>query len=102
MKMKNDKLNCPFCGGEVKMIAEQVDARTVAYNFVCQNLDCGSNTYFDYCDREEAIEQWNTRKPMERIVEQLEVLHELVNDNQKLAVSQATDIVRKGGVDNAG
>ena len=52
---------CPFCGGEVKIIAEQVDARTMEYQFICSNLDCHSNTYFDYCDREEAIEAWNNR-----------------------------------------
>lgn len=63
--------SCPFCGGEVKIIPEQVDARTVAYNFVCQNYDCGSNVYFDYSDREESIEAWNTRKPMEAVVAEL-------------------------------
>lgn len=56
----NEKLNpCPFCGGEVKIIAEKVDARTVVYTFVCEN--CCSGTYFDYADREEAIESWNRR-----------------------------------------
>ena len=34
----------------------------------------------------------------EKVVEQLEVLHDLVNDNQKLAVSQSIDIFKKGGV----
>lgn len=63
---------CPFCGGEVKIIPEQVDARTVTYNFVCQNGDCCANVYFDYSDREEAIEAWNTRKPMEAKVAELE------------------------------
>ena len=35
----------------------------------------------------------------EKAVDQLEVLHDLVNDNQKLAVSQSIDIVKKGGVE---
>ena len=35
----------------------------------------------------------------EKVVEQLEVLHDLVNDNQKLAVSQSIDIVKKSGVE---
>ncbi|MBR2408940.1 MAG: Lar family restriction alleviation protein [Lachnospiraceae bacterium] len=86
--------SCPFCGGEVKIIPEQVDARTVAYNFVCQNGDCCANVYFDYSNKEESIEAWNTRKPMEAKVAELEVLHDLVNMNQKLAVSQAISIVR--------
>ena len=50
---------CPFCGGEVKIHSEQVDARTVLDNFVCGK--CCANTYFDFTDREEAIEQWNNR-----------------------------------------
>ena len=50
---------CPFCGGEVKISTEQVDAVTEVYNFVCSS--CDSYTYFDYCDREESIEAWNNR-----------------------------------------
>ena len=34
---------------------------------------------------------------LEAVLSKLEVLHELVNMNQKLAVSQAIDIVRAGG-----
>lgn len=67
-----DLRSCPFCGGEVKIIPEQVDARTVIYNFVCQNGDCGANVYFDYSDKEESIESFNTRKPMEAVVVELE------------------------------
>ena len=58
--MKETKLKpCPFCGSEVKIVPEQVDARTISYNFIC--MECCSNTYFDYADREEAIESWNKR-----------------------------------------
>lgn len=35
----------------------------------------------------------------EKVVEKLEALHDLVNINQKLAVSQSIDIVKKGGVE---
>ena len=45
------------------------------------------------------IENQPTAFDTERVVEQLEVLHDLVNDNQKLAVSQSIDIVKKGGVE---
>ena len=34
---------------------------------------------------------------LEAVLSKLEVLHELVNMNQKLAVSQAIDIVKRGG-----
>lgn len=36
---------------------------------------------------------------VDRIMEQLEVLQDLVNLNQKLVVSQAIDIVKRGGVE---
>ena len=45
------------------------------------------------------IENQPTAFDTEKVVEQLEVLHDLVNDNQKLAVSQSIDIVKKGGVE---
>ena len=45
------------------------------------------------------IENAPTAFDTEKVVEQLEVLHDLVNDNQKLAVSQSIDIVKKGGVE---
>ena len=43
----------------MKIVPEQIDARTVSYNFICD--ECCSSTYFDYADREEAIEAWNNR-----------------------------------------
>lgn len=92
--------SCPFCGGEGKIVPEQVDARTVAYNFVCQNGDCCANVYFDYSDREEAIEAWNTRKPMEAVVAELEKEKENYRDyvNGKL-IRQTTATIT--GLDKA-
>lgn len=45
------------------------------------------------------IDSQPTAFDMENVVEQLETLHDLVNINQKLAVSQSIDIVKKGGVE---
>ena len=51
---------CPFCGGEVKWISG---------NIVCEKC----NLKFRYCgDFELTNKRWNTRKPMDRIVEELE------------------------------
>lgn len=53
---------CPFCGGKANF---QGNGHWIS----CE--DCLAETnYFDY--KEEAIKAWNTRKPMDRIVEQLE------------------------------
>lgn len=46
-----------------------------------------------------SIKTMPTSYDIEKVVERLEVLHDLVNVNQKLAVSQAIEIVRKGGVE---
>lgn len=66
-------LPCPFCGGEIKLDEDDF------YMFCCDT--CGAGITFAHeledgtaedCTKEESIESWNTRKPMERIVEQLE------------------------------
>lgn len=109
--MQNDKLlPCPFCGGEA-----EIKKTTVQYNhdktrldvYVCCKI-CGANTG-TWCDNEiGAINKWNRRKPMERIIEQLE---EQIDNNRGWededyfngeisAYKHAIEIV-KGGVDNA-
>lgn len=65
-------LPCPFCGGEARFSTE-------AGNWInCKS--CGAETdYFE--QREEAINAWNTRVPMERIVERLEDVRVLATQN---------------------
>lgn len=62
---------CPFCGGKVAISDEKIDATREVYNFHCHN--CDMVTFYDFPnDKEKAIETWNTRKPMDNIVEKLE------------------------------
>ena len=59
---------CPFCGGNVSIDIDQVDARTIVHTFRCD--DCGMNTYFDYTANlmRLATEAWNRRyTPYEEI-----------------------------------
>ena len=72
---------CPFCGGEAEIVDEKRYCGNEGYSvkFVkCRECDvCTkeriSDGYFnEYCTDEEIAELWNTRKPMERIVERLE------------------------------
>lgn len=93
---------CPFCGGEVKLDEDEFDM------FFCDA--CGAGITFakelqdggaDNCDKEESIEKWNTRKPMERIVELLEELpHGKYVDDYgngfSAAINVAIEIVKGG------
>lgn len=56
-------LPCPFCGGEAR--TDSCGSHWVRCT-ICGARGCVEST------RKEAIEQWNIRKPMDRIVEQLE------------------------------
>ena len=49
---------------------------------------------------EKIIDELPTAYDVEKVLSELEVLLDLVNMNQKLAVMQAIDIVKKGGVSN--
>lgn len=115
--MSETKLKpCPFCGGEVKAYADNHNKVMIS----CDNC----NMYFGIeleigCEleegwkaihksKEEAIEKWNTRKPMDNIVEQLEKESDFFGGEpmgslQKAyyckGIVKAIDIVRKGGVE---
>ena len=52
---------CPSCGGEAKICG---------YYFI-QCVKCGLST-LTHTNRESAINTWNTRKPLERVIERLE------------------------------
>ena len=80
-------LKCPFCGGEAhieehKFWDEKAKGFTVqTYGVVCDN--CCSMSWQHHRRKEKAIEQWNTRKPMERIIERSEEEADEWRDTQK-------------------
>ena len=98
-------LPCPFCGGEIKLDEDDF------YMFCCDT--CGAGITFAHeledgtaedCTKEESIESWNTRKPMERIVEQLEDISKVYceeNNQQEgiLWLQDAVEMVKRGGAD---
>lgn len=74
--MSETLLRCPFCGGEAQL--QQIPSATWdKFVVTCKSSKCCA-FYIGYCDeglydtRTKAVEAWNTRKPMERIVERLE------------------------------
>ena len=59
-------LRCPFCGGEAELLKGQCEID----NYV-MCLECRSKTKL-YNTKASAIKAWNTRKPLQNIVERLE------------------------------
>ena len=70
--MQNKLLPCPFCGGEAKLIKHFVVALDTEYRQVFCTSCCAKRPAEKFFTEEEAIKHWNTRKPMEQIVKQLE------------------------------
>lgn len=74
-------LSCPFCGGEA-VIKEYISCGRKYYSVGCHNDSCMVEPFTDgFRTLQTAIIKWNTRKPMERIVERLE---EQVNSWEKV------------------
>ena len=65
----NSLLNCPFCGGEAKI------DKTITNTVSVECTVCHASSRIILCTEgdieQKAIKAWNTRKPMERIVERL-------------------------------
>lgn len=107
--MNNIELKpCPFCGGKAhKRIAFPIDADGMEVNMYIVGCEACDIEFYGPWDEEAVIEQWNTRKPMDNIVAELESRKELLNiakmPNTQKNVGQnayniAIDIVEAGGV----
>ena len=79
-------LPCPFCGGEAELSLFLGN-----YHVTCTKC-LGAIFPARGMLKGEAIEAWNTRKPMERIVERLEELHKYN--------SEQADIYRDSEIQN--
>jgi hypothetical protein len=91
--MVSDKLlTCAICDSEVYMGTEDYNDEVV--NVIECNC-CGLKFYGsnDLITKRELIKEWNTRKPIERIVKQLEQKDDDCGCG-KISVWEAIDIVR--------
>lgn len=100
---------CPFCGGEAELWDNKLAYRL--YGVICKECDCMTP---HFTTGEDAIEAWNRREPIDKIVEQLEKIEvsrseysEIVECNIEpctstncceCVVNKAIEIVKKGGV----
>ena len=66
----NSLLNCPFCGGEARFFQMGI-TKNIRLGYI-KCTECGLRLEQENCTEDFATAQWNTRKPMERIVERLE------------------------------
>lgn len=95
-------LPCPFCGGEVKFIHTGCNTKARIGYLRCDI--CGESFFRRIRSNDtedELAERWNTRKPMERIVEQLERKkvenpNDMIFLGKNLAFDEAIEIVQKG------
>lgn len=95
-------LPCPFCGYEAKSVkAHGIFEKP--YVVVCENEKCRASVGMFSATKEEAIKQWNTRKPMQEIVERLEEAKVCVIDDyteeyeDMVFLEEAIGIVREAG-----
>ena len=103
---------CPFCGGEARLICfYRVGLETIKI-YLVKCSKCGFE-YKEYQAEEEAIAAWNTRKPIERILERLEEesnnsindfdrTRDYYHDGKADGFERAIRIVREEGVLNNG
>lgn len=99
-------LKCPFCGGEAKI------DKTITNTVSVECTVCHASSRIILCTEgdieQKAIKVWNTRKPMENIVERLEeVSFPDIDENyaddgqQMLFLHDAIEIVKEEGGVNA-
>ena len=85
-------LRCPFCGGEAELLKGQCEID----NYV-MCLECRSKTKL-YNTKASAIKAWNTRIPMQNIVERLEQQARQYNRRALEVVNKSTE----AGIHNKG
>lgn len=103
---ENRLLPCPFCGGEAEVVKAH-HTFPLPYAVVCKTDGCNASVGNFKATLKEAIQVWNTRKPIDNIVEKLEELHEhyinrdgIVGGNiGALAIKNAIEIVKECGTD---
>lgn len=81
-------LPCPFCGGEA-IVYE--DEQYNQYMIGCKNC-CAVEPMTEWTSKENVIAQWNTRKPMQEIVERLEERRCWYNDELEVDIAEGIDV----------
>ena len=93
-------LPCPFCGGEA-VLEPRISVHKEINRIVCTR--CGANSGLHHTLPDAVIRKWNTRKPVERIIERLEEAHRKSEGCPKfekafrqVAFEEAIEIIKEG------
>lgn len=93
---------CPFCGGEASIVETEpriyIPSRNGKYAVACYGCEIYLGYDEDYgCKfdtEEEAIEAWNTRKPIDLIKKEISALAD-VDGNAYLDCADIIEIIKK-------
>ena len=99
--MNKELKPCPFCGGEATT-SHGFNTAGQYFFISCEECGCRTRDFYKWYDGEnyeiKAVEAWNTRKPIDEIVEQLENLKQHENENHAYAtvwgIQQSIEIVK--------
>jgi hypothetical protein len=72
-------LKCAFCGGEAKLCCADEQNYINYYWIYCKECGCKHPSSIH---REAVIKAWNTRKPLERVIERLETEGNLADEER--------------------
>jgi Lar family restriction alleviation protein len=90
---------CPFCGGEAKFEINREMGGT-QYQVLCTKCPTTVGRYW-FWKKEDAINSWNTRKPMQDVLERLEErrfdYYEELEIDIVDGIDQAIEIVKEVG-----
>lgn len=98
-------LHCPFCGGEAELSHRGYCHDMISVYGRCKKCDAHGESFM-YCfwspeqdeAENEAIEAWNTRKPVDAVLDRLEELKNTPPELQyrDLTLQTAIEIIKEG------
>ena len=93
-------LPCPFCGEHAEFVQKAI-TKDIRLGFI-RCTECGMKLNQENCTEDFAIDLWNTRKPVEKVVEQLEELQQyyIYSIDDLVRLKEVKEILKRGGVND--
>lgn len=91
---------CPFCGGEAhKRVGFPLDPDGLEMNMYVVGCKTCDIEFTWLWDEKIAIELWNTRKPMENVIEEITRRDTTDGTVKVFSGKEVIDIIERGGVE---